>query len=132
MLKNRLNHPERRQHLRIQKRIPLKVQADSFDFSTQTHNISLSGICCQVDKNIELMSKVTILLLLPLRRAHDKTVTKQVHCKGVVVRVEEAKEVKGKFDIAVFFNDLKETDANVIREYIENHLRENVKPFLAA
>ena len=132
MLKNRLNHPERRQHPRLQKLIPLKVQADSFDLAAQTHNISLSGICCQVDKSIELMSNVTLLLVLPVKRAHDKAGTKQVHCKGVVVRVEEAKEAKGKFDIAVFFNDLKESDANAIREYIESHLQEPVTPFLAA
>lgn len=122
MLKHRFSQSERRKYPRIQKRISLKVKADSFDLTAETHNISLSGIYCQVDKNIELMTKVGVMLLLPFTHTNGKTITKQVHCKGVVVRAEEAKESNGKFDIAVFFNDMKKTEENAIRQYMASHM----------
>lgn len=122
MLKNSLSQSERRKHPRIQKIISLKVKAGTYDLTAETRNISLSGIYCQADRNIELMTKVGVMLLLPLTHTNGKTITKQVHCKGVVVRAEKAKESNGKFDIAVFFNDMKKTEENAIRQYIANHL----------
>ena len=101
---------ERRKHPRIIKKLTAKVKACSFDFVTETQNISLSGASCQVDKRIEPMTKVEILLLLPTRLKNDKIATKKLNLEGVVVRAEEVEALPGKFNIAVFFNNMRELD----------------------
>lgn len=127
MLNNRLAQQERRKQPRIVKRLSLEVKGNAFDLVTETQNISLSGVYCQIDKDIELMAKVSILLFLPVRGKDNKESTKQVCCKGVVVRVEKAGD--GRFNIAVFFNEMKKTDENTIRQYLESHFQP--KPALA-
>lgn len=111
---------ERRKHPRIIKKIPLKVKACSFDFITETQNISLSGACCQVDKRIEPMTKVGILLLLPTRLKNDKIATKKLRLEGVVVRAEEAEALPGKFNIAVFFNNIRQADRINLNRCLES------------
>lgn len=112
---------ERRKHLRIIKKLPLKVKAGSFDLVTETQNISLSGVSCQVDKFIQPMTKVGLLLLLPIRLKNDKITTRKLGLEGVIVRAEQAKDTQGKFNIAVFFNNMKETDKTNLNRYIASH-----------
>lgn len=116
---------ERRKHPRITRKLPLKVKAGTFDLATETQNISLSGICCQVNKYIEPMTKVRITMLLPLKLKNNKTTAKKVNCRGIVVRAERPEGQENKYDIAVFFNDMRQPDINIIQRYIENHLQPN-------
>ena len=115
---------EKRRHPRILKKLPLKLKIDSFDLSTETLNISSSGVYCQIDKYIEPMTKVSIVLLLPLKLKNNTEVTKKVTCKGVVVRTEK-NSAGDKFNIAIFFSDVLEADAENINRYIETHLQSN-------
>jgi len=118
------DNPERRKHPRIFKKLPLKLKINSFDLATETLNISSSGVYCQTDKYLEPMTKVSIVLLLPLRLKNNTVVTKKVSCEGVVVRTEKSRE-GNKFNIAVFFSDVPKTDAENISRYIETHLQPN-------
>ena len=115
---------ERRRHPRIFKKLPLKLKINSFDLATETLNISSSGVYCQIDKYIEPMTKVNIVLLLPLKLKNNTAVTKKVTCKGVVVRTEK-NPAGDKFNIAIFFSDVPEADAENINRYIETHLQPN-------
>lgn len=119
------NPSERRTHPRLKKSLSLKVKSPTFDLVAETQNISLSGVYCQLNRKIELMSKVAITLLLPVRLKTNKVVTRTLKCEGVVVRVEQAQEAKGKFNIAVFFNNLTTTAQNSLKLYIESHLSQN-------
>ena len=114
---------ERRKHPRLPKKLPLKVRVDSFDLVAQTQNISSSGAYCQVDKYIEPMTRVGIILLLAMRQKNNKLITRKLNCEGVVVRAEQAKDYAGKFNIAIFFNNMKKTDTNIVARYIESHLQ---------
>lgn len=127
MLNNRITRQERRKYPRINKRLSLKVKGNTFNLVTETQNLSLSGVYCQIDKDIELMTKVSILLFLPVKGRDNQESTNHVRCKGVVVRVEKIED--GRSNIAVFFNDIKETDKNIIRQYLESHFQP--KPALA-
>ena len=122
MAADTLKIPERREHLRIPKKLPLKVRVDSFDLVTETQNISSSGAYCQVDKYIEPMTKVGIILLLPIRQKNNKLLTRKLNCEGVVVRTEQSRDCAGKFNIAVFFNNMKKPDMKIVARYIESHL----------
>ncbi|MDD4908633.1 MAG: PilZ domain-containing protein [Candidatus Omnitrophica bacterium] len=111
---------ERRQYPRAQKQLALKIEADGCDIVTQTENISCVGTYCIVDKQIPVMTKLSLLLLLPLR-SKNRNVTSRIHCKGVVVRSDTVSET-GKFSLAVFFNEISERNKAKIAQYINQHI----------
>lgn len=118
-----LTQAERRTYPRVTKKLPLKVKANSFDIAAETKNISSSGVYCQVNKYVELMTKVAIILLLPLKLKNNKIVTRKLNCEGVVVRVEKSKDAEGRFNLAIFFNNIKKADTAAITRYVNSHIR---------
>jgi c-di-GMP-binding flagellar brake protein YcgR len=107
---------ERRRYPRIKKILPLKVSTDEYDISTETHNLSCIGAYCTVDRYIPPMTKLSILLFLP----KDKKDYTKISCKGVVVRTE--KQSLKKYNIAIFFNEISESQKNKILKYTEKYL----------
>ena len=114
------NPAERRLYPRAQKQLALKIKTEGGDIVTQTENISCVGTYCVVDKPIPAMTKLSLLLLLPLR-SKNRNVTSRIHCKGVVVRSENASEA-GKFNVAVFFNEISDRNKAKISQYISQHI----------
>lgn len=110
---------ERRQYPRVEQRLPLKIAANGYDFATTTQNISCLGAYCHVDKYIPPFTKIMVKLTLPIA-SYDKNDNCSVECKGVVVRTED--EEKGGFNIAVFFNEIKDHQRNKISQYISQFL----------
>ncbi len=106
---------ERRQHPRIVQHLPLKIAANGYGFSTTTQNISCLGTYCHVDKYIPPFTKIMIRLSLPVKNNDG-----DVECKGVIVRSED--ETSGGFNIAIFFNDIKEPQRKIISQYISQFL----------
>jgi c-di-GMP-binding flagellar brake protein YcgR len=112
------NGPERRQHVRVDRHVPLKITREEEDIVAETVNISRSGAYCRINKRIPLMMKLKIQLLLPLRQG-NKSVTKSIHCQGVVVRIEPSLE-EGFYNIAIFFNEIARRDAELINDYVDS------------
>src|SRR3989338_2441782 len=135
---------ERRKGQRALAHIPVRIAQEDGDIVTETLNISRSGAYCQVNKRVELMTKLKIQILLPpLRsqrshageepmaagqrfpegkslsaaRKNQKRSAKTIHCQGVVVRVEPAAH-NGCFDVAIFFNEIAQRDAESINDYV--------------
>lgn len=113
--------PERRQHPRLQQKLPFSVAADGYGFATETKNISCLGAYCHIDKYMPPFTKVAVKLALPVM---DKEGTRDynVECKGVVVRTED--DANGGFNIAIFFNEIKDTQRNKISRYVSQFLPE--------
>lgn len=106
---------ERRKHLRLEKKLPFKVAVDGYDFSTTTENISCVGAYCQIKKYIPPFTKVMVKLSLPVKENnHSKTY--KIDCEGVIVRTED--KSKSGFNVAIFFNQIKNNQRKVISEYI--------------
>jgi len=112
---------ERRVARRIKdEELLLKIIVGGFDTSTHTLNISSSGLYCKVDKEIPLMSRVRLMLMIPDPAKNNKE-TKSVNVDGVVVRAHPViidGEVK-HYDIAVFFDTALEPKT---RELIDNYI----------
>lgn len=106
---------ERRLHPRIKRKLPIKVAANGYDFATSTENLSCVGAYCHIKKYIPPFTKVMVKLTLPLK---DKSCT--VQCHGVLVRTED--EEKGGFNIAIFFNEIKENQKKIISRYVNQFL----------
>ena len=113
---------ERRRHPRLENNVPLKIRSDDFDIITETKNLSSSGVYCRVNKYLEPMTKLKILLLLPTKKGHKKETTKKISCQGVIVRTES---IPGDeyFNIAIYFNDILQKDINCLNDYINANLK---------
>lgn len=112
---------ERRRFPRISEEISLKLHLDDFDAVAHTLNISASGIYCKVDKEIPLMSRLKLILMIPSFLRDDAGV-KKVEVTGVVVR-EHPVIIDGSirhYDVAIFFEDLLPKDREIISGYISN------------
>lgn len=106
---------ERRKGQRALAHIPVRIAQEDGDIVTETLNISRSGAYCQVNERVELMTKLKVQILLPSRKNQKRS--KTIHCQGVVVRVEPAAR-NGRFDVAIFFSEIAQRDAESINDYV--------------
>ncbi len=111
---------ERRKYPRIHFNLPIKISYGSFDSVTETKNISGSGAYCAVDEDIEPMTKMSVILLVPMVKGGRKLL-KRINCTGVVVRKEKVRENgRRAYNIGIYFSDLKKTDRKVLLSYIDS------------
>jgi len=111
---------ERRRYPRVKKSLPLKIAADGFDFVTSTQNISCLGAYCHLDKYIPPFTKITVKLTLPMMTDNNERRNFLLECKGVVVRTED--EEKGGFNVAIFFNEIKNPQKQKISQYLSQFI----------
>ncbi|MFH0738701.1 MAG: PilZ domain-containing protein [Candidatus Omnitrophota bacterium] len=110
---------ERRLYPRLEKKLPLNVAADGYDFTTSTQNISCVGVYCRVNKYIPPFTKIAVKIRLPKTKDSNPKEC-NVECKGVIVRTEDEKS--GGFNIAIFFNEIKDSQRHKISHYIAQFL----------
>ena len=111
---------ERRSFPRIEDEgLSLKLKLGDFDTVTHTLNLSASGVYCKVDKEMPLMSRVKLILMIP-DSSKEGGLTRSLEVGGVVVR-EHPVIIDGKtkhYDVAIFFEDLSDKDREIISNYI--------------
>ena len=96
-------------------RLAVKLKLGGYDSIIHTLNISASGVYCKIDKEIPLMSRVKLALMLP-----GHTTLDGVEITGVVVR-EHPVIINGEikhYDTAIFFEDISQKDKDAILAYI--------------
>lgn len=113
-------HQERRRAERINdENMSLEIRAGGFDMSSHTLNISTSGLYCKVDRELPLMSRIKLMLMLKDPEKKDKQV-KAIDLEGVVVRAHPV-IIDGKirhYDVAIFFDSLDPKTKDIIADYI--------------
>ncbi len=110
---------ERRRYPRLDQVLPFKVAANGYAFSTSTQNISCVGAYCRIKKYIPPFTRVKVRLSLPIKaKKNDSSST--IDCEGVIVRTED-KDQDG-FNIAIFFNQINDSQRKKITEYINQFL----------
>ena len=115
------NRLERRRWPRIKQRVPLKIILDDYDVVGQTQDLSCIGAYCTVNKYIPPFSIISVILLLPLKMKNSDRVC-SVHCRGAVVRAEENRQNKDRYNIAIFFNRIGQADRAKLLQYVRQHL----------
>lgn len=116
----------KRDNARADIAVPLKIQDKETSIVTKTMNITSSGAYCKTDKPLPLLSKVVLTLLIPQYNKKGK-VDKKVECRGTVVRTHPV-IVDGQaqsYDVAIYFDELSDSDRRFISQYIEHYLSEN-------
>jgi hypothetical protein len=111
---------ERRKFPRVNDEgLSLKLRLDDFDSITHTMNISSSGVYCKLDKELPLMSRVKLMLMIP--DPAKEGALKDLEVSGVVVR-QHPVTIDGvikHYDVAIFFEDLSDKDKEIIAGYIK-------------
>lgn len=111
---------ERRTFPRIQdSSLSLQLSGSGFDTVTHTLNVSASGIYCKIDREIPLMSRVNLVLMVPDSSRSDRT-SLRLEVSGVIVRMHPV-IINGEtkhYDVAIFFDDLSQKDRDIIKQYI--------------
>lgn len=110
---------ERRIYPRLYRQLPLRLALEDFEIESETKNISASGLYCRVKKPFDLMTKLRMAIMLPLK-GKDKLLTKKIVCSGVVVRTEV--DLTGANHIAIFFTDIKKDDQDKISRYVKENI----------
>ena len=118
---DRMDRIERRRSPRVQRQIPLKIKIDDYDLVGQTHNISCIGASCTVNKYIKPFSLISIVMLLPLK-INDKNGVCSIRCQGVVVRVEANPQNDKEYNIAIYFNRIRQSDKAKLLQYVQQSL----------
>ncbi len=112
------NKTEKRIHPRVSKTLPIKIKHEDFDIVTETKNVSCTGAYCQVDRYVPPFTKVKTTILI----SDDKDKIKNIHCKGVVVRVERIEDsFEPHYNIAIFFNDISKTNMSRMSRFVKEH-----------
>ena len=110
---------ERRKFPRVKDdELSLKLRLDDFDSITHTMNISSSGVYCKLDKELPLMSRVKLILMIP--GAKKEGSLKDLEVSGIVVR-QHPVTIDGAvkhYDVAIFFEDLSDKNREIIDGYI--------------
>ena len=116
---------ERRSFPRVRDEgLAIKLNSGDFDTVTHTLDISASGIYCKIDREIPLMSRVRVKLMVPDAIKPDKA-AKELDVDGVIVR-EHPVIIDGiikHYDAAIFFDNLSPKDREMIESYISNKNR---------
>ncbi len=107
---------ERRQYPRIETSIQMNLKADKRNVSAETVNLSMSGVCCRVNRSIEMMTSLEIVLMLPYEGVPDDVM--YVECEGIVVRNEKT---DNGHEIAIFFNEIERNEKLKLAAYIDSH-----------
>ena len=107
---------ERRKYPRAKADFQAVIDNGFEAIKTKVDNISCSGIYCEVNKEIPLMTKLDLNMLIPTTFPSMGEFFR-VHCSGVVIRAELSKH-KGKYNIAILFSDLLEGAKNKLSSYI--------------
>lgn len=98
--------------------LSVTLNTGSFDTVTHSLNISASGIYCKLDREIPIMSRVRIVLMVPDPAKDAKP--RSLEVEGVVVR-QHPVIIDGKvkhYDAAIFFDNLTPRDREIITQYI--------------
>lgn len=114
---------ERRIHPRVDHNLPINVVANGYDFMTQTKNVSCLGAYCHIDKYVPPFTRVKIKMALPMQSGRVR-MEKEVECEGVIVRSEDAPS--GGFNVAIYFNRIKEIPRQDLAAYVNQVLSANV------
>ena len=111
------NNTERRGHPRLLKGVPLSIELKDKTVSSETVDISRSGICCVFDQYVEPMTKLKIRFVVSFNK-DDTHINKKIACHGVIVRTDQCVDTD-LYNVAIFFNDISEDNIKNIVDYID-------------
>lgn len=113
---------DRRRHPRSRGGFKLsEVGASTEKLISRVDNISCSGVLCHTQRPVIEMTKLNIVLDLPV------PVDRVVSAEGIVIRCEAEYPKSSDFKVAILYTKLSDDDHHAIRAYVEHDLGEHVR-----
>lgn len=112
---------ERRKSPRIAAKLAMQVSGtdESSVLTTESINLSSSGIQFQSRAFLSPLTKVSLTILLPPfgRRLRRERIVK---CDGVIVRCEEAEQAKRRprYELACYFTEVADEERELLEQYV--------------
>ncbi len=113
-----MSQEEKRCHKRVKGDIAIAISDAESNMISEAKDISVSGVSFKINKEMPLMTKVIVTLLLPGPDAKGKKNVNKINCPGVVVRSEPLKAEPGSREMAVFFADLEKSKRKALEKYV--------------
>lgn len=116
------DHAEKRKYARVKDaNVSLKVKLPDIDIITKSLDISASGVYCKVEKEIPLMSRIKVILIVPKSETGgpESGQTQKIETDGVVVREHPviAGDKIAHYDVAIFFDNISAKDRTILLDY---------------
>ena len=110
---------ERRRAPRVAERVALAIRDAGVEVTTESKNLSASGVYCAMDRFIAPMTKLDVRFELP-----EGSRRRTIRCAGVVVRVEPIIDnaERGRYHVAIFFSELSARDRLAISRFVRQRL----------
>lgn len=112
---------ERRKSPRIAAKLAMQVSGgdESSVLTTESINLSATGIQFQSRAFLSPLTKVSLTILLPPfgRRLRRERIVK---CDGVIVRCEEAERARQRprYELACYFTEVAEEERELLEQYV--------------
>jgi c-di-GMP-binding flagellar brake protein YcgR len=111
---------DRRRSARVDEELYFKIKHQIYEAQAKTVNISAHGALCLVEKNIPLMTRVDVALMLPALNGKTKR-PKSLRIRGVVVRREKTPSSAG-FLLALYFSQISPRDRESLVQFVESRM----------
>lgn len=112
---------ERRRYPRSRRGMPLVQDEGGPGVLNHVDNISANGVLCHTVKPIPLMTRMRIVLELPVTEEPVR-----IDADGIVVRCDPHEQGDDHFKVAILFTRLTDEDHQAIRLFVDQDL--NVTP----
>lgn len=113
---------ERRRSLRINEALPFRVGAEGYEIQATSLNISSTGVMCFLEKDIPVMTKLSLAIPLDKTGAQPAGSANILRIKGIVVR-KEKEPLTERFHVAIFFSDMNDSDRQSLNRFISSRLK---------
>lgn len=108
---------ERRRSIRIDEAFPFRIGAEGFEIEATSLNISATGVMCFLERDIPLMTKLSLAIPLDRTGVSPADSTNVLRIKGVVVR-KERDLMSDRIQVAIFFSDMSDSDRQIFNKFI--------------
>ncbi|MCP4650935.1 MAG: PilZ domain-containing protein [PVC group bacterium] len=118
-MENNNNRLERRAYERFDVGLEFKLKGIDFHLTAETKNLSGSGLYCQVDRFIPMMTKLALTMFVPGINNGEKA-EKEINCVAVVIRImpETEQESLDRYNIGLFFIEIADKDRDWLLTYM--------------
>jgi len=106
---------ERRAHPRAACEGSLTLQLDDGAYRARLRDVSRAGICFYLDRPVAEMTVLAVRIELPGRRGEEPT---RIDGRGVVVRCLPISKGVEHYEIAVFLNDLADSQRERLERFV--------------
>lgn len=113
---------ERRRSIRIDEALPFRVGTEGYEIQATSLNISSTGVMCFLEKDIPVMTKLSLAIPLDGVEARSGGSAHILRVKGVVVRKEKETATE-RFQVAIFFSDMNDPDRHSLDRFISSRLK---------